>query len=80
MEDLSFFYTFDIIASEMLEEGNYEVMSAGIYVNMEASGVFISQKQLEEMSECAHLTRDTKSKAKRVLVEIEQYAKEGGEL
>ena len=81
MDDFQFISTFSILIDEMLEEGNYEVMANGVFVEFTVNGTFITRTELCNIRDCKNISRTTRDKVRAVLDALEEQAKEeeGGE-
>ena len=81
MDELLFTNTFDMIISELLLEGNYDVAAQGIFIELPENVMFITRTELRDMRDNKKLSRSTRDKVRAVLDELEEQAKEeeGGE-
>lgn len=82
MDELLFTNTFDMIISELLTEGNYDVATQGVFIELPENVMFITRTELRDMRDNKKLSRSTRDKVRAVLDEIEDYRKEqeGGEV
>ena len=66
MDDFQFISTFSILIDEMLEEGNYEVMANGVFVEFTVNGTFITRTELCNIRDCKkHITHHQRQGASR---------------
>lgn len=81
MDELLFTNTLDMIISELLTEGNYDVATQGVFIELPENVMFITRTELRDMRDNKKLSRSTRDKVRAVLDEIEDYRKEqeGGE-
>ena len=81
MDELLFTNTFDMIISELLTEGNYDVAAQGIFIELPENVMFITRTELRDMRDNKKLSRSTRDKVRAVLDALEEQAKEeeGGE-
>ena len=81
MDELLFTNTFDMIISELLTEGNYDVAMQGVFIELPENVMFITRTELRDMRDNKKLSRSTRDKVRAVLDALEEQAKEeeGGE-
>ena len=81
MDELLFTNTFDMIISELLTEGNYDVATTGVFIKLPENVMFITRTELRDMRDNKKLSRSTRDKVRAVLDALEEQAKEeeGGE-
>ena len=76
MDELLFTNTFDMIISELLTEGNYDVAAQGIFIELPENVMFITRTELRDMRDNKKLSRSTRDKVRAVLDALEEQAKE----
>lgn len=76
MDELLFTNTFDMIISELLTEGNYDVATQGVFIELPENVMFITRTELRDMRDNKQLSRSTRDKVRAVLDEIDDYNKE----
>lgn len=54
--------TIEVILEELLEEGNYEAMNDGIYINIGTSSMFVRKNDLEDLADEKELSKTTRNK------------------
>lgn len=81
MDDLQLTNTFDMIISELLTEGNYDVATQGVFIELPENVMFVTRAELQNMRDNKQLSRSTRDKVRAVLDALEEQAKEeeGGE-
>ena len=81
MDELLFTNTFDMIISELLTEGNYDVVTTGVFIKLPENVMFITRTELRDMRDNKKLSRSTRDKVRAVLDAMEEQIKEeeGGE-
>ena len=81
MDELLFTNTFDMIISELLTEGNYDVATQGVFIELPENVMFVTRAELQNMRDNKQLSRTTRDKLRAVLDALEEQAKEeeGGE-
>ena len=81
MDELLFTNTFDMIISELQTEGNYDVTTQGVFIELSENVMFITRTELRDMRDSKKLSRSTRDKVRAVLDELEEQIKEeeGGE-
>lgn len=81
MDELLFTNTFDMIISELLTDGNYDVATTGVFIKLPENVMFITRTELRDMRDNKKLSRSTRDKVRAVLDALEEQAKEeeGGE-
>lgn len=81
MDELQITNTFDMIISELLTEGNYDVATQGVFIELPENVMFVTRTELQNMRDNKQLSRSTRDKVRAVLDELEEQAKEeeGGE-
>lgn len=81
MDELLFTNTFDMIISDLLTEGNYDVATTGVFIELPENVMFITRTELRDMRDNKKLSRSTRDKVRAVLDALEEQAKEeeGGE-
>ena len=77
MDELLFTNTFDMIISELLTEGNYDVATQGVFIELPENVMFITRTELQDMRDNKKLSRSTRDKVRAVLDELEEQTKEG---
>ena len=76
MDELLFTNTFDMIISELLTEGNYDVATQGVFIELPENVMFITRTELRDMRDNKKLSRSTRDKVRAVLDILEEQAKE----
>lgn len=76
MDELLFTNTFDMIISELLTEGNYDVATQGVFIELPENVMFITRTELQNMRDNKQLSRSTRDKVRAVIDEIDDYNKE----
>ena len=76
MDELQLTNTFDMIISELLTEGNYDVATQGVFIELPENVMFITRTELQNMRDNKQLSRSTRDKVRAVLDEIDDYNKE----
>ena len=76
MDELLFTNTFDMIISELLTEGNYDVATQGVFIELPENVMFITRTELQNMRDNKQLSRSTRDKVRAVLDDIDDYNKE----
>ena len=81
MDELQLTNTFDMIISELLTEGNYDVATQGVFIELPENVMFVTRAELQNMRDNKQLSRTTRDKLRAVLDALEEQAKEeeGGE-
>lgn len=81
MDELQITNTFDMIISELLTEGNYDVATQGVFIELPENVMFVTRAELQNMRDNKQLSRSTRDKLRAVLDALEEQAKEeeGGE-
>lgn len=81
MDDLQLTNTLDMIISELLTEGNYDVATQGVFIELPENVMFVTRAELQNMRDNKLLSRSTRDKVRAVLDALEEQAKEeeGGE-
>ena len=76
MDELQLTNTFDMIISELLTEGNYDVATQGVFIELPENVMFITRTELQNMRDNKQLSRSTRDKVRAVIDEIDDYNKE----
>ena len=76
MDELLFTNTFDMIISELLTAGNYDVATQGVFIELPENVMFITRTELRNMRDNKQLSRVTRDKVRAVIDEIDDYNKE----
>lgn len=81
MDELQLTNTFDMIISELLTEGNYDVATQRVFIELPENVMFVTRAELQNMRDNKKLSRSTRDKVRTVLDTLEEQAKEeeGGE-
>ena len=81
MDELQLTNTLDMIISELLTEGNYDVATQGVFIELPENVIFVTRAELQNMRDNKQLSRCTRDKVRAVLDALEEQAKEeeGGE-
>lgn len=76
MDDLQLTNTFDMIISELLTEGNYDVATQGVFIELPENVMFVTRAELQSMRNNKQLSRSTRDKVRAVLDDIDDHNKE----
>ena len=75
MDELQLTNTFDMIISELLTEGNYDVATQGVFIELPENVMFVTCAELQNMRDNKQLSRSTRDKVRAVLDNIDDYNK-----
>ena len=70
--------TAEVIMTEILTEGNYEVAETGIWVQLASTQFFLARTELLYTCKENKLNRQVEERVLDVVAEIDNYEKEGG--
>lgn len=76
MDELQLTNTFDMIISELLTEGNYDVATQGVFIELPENVMFITRTELRNMRDNKQLSRGTRDKVRAVLDALEEQTEE----
>lgn len=76
MDELQLTNTFDMIISELLTEGNYDVATQGVFIELPENVMFVTRAELQNIRDNKQLSRSTRDKVRAVIDEIDDYNKE----
>ena len=76
MDELQLTNTLDMIISELLTEGNYDVATQGVFIELPENVMFVTRAELQNMRDNKQLSRSTRDKVRAVIDEIDDYNKE----
>lgn len=78
MKNIMMQTTADVILTEILTEGNYEVTGNGIWVQLATSQFFLARTELLYTCKENKLNRQVEERVLDVVAEIDNYEQEGG--
>lgn len=76
MDELLFTNTFDMIISELLTEGNYEVAETGIWVQLASSQFYVTRTELAYTVKDEQMNRQIRERVHQVIDEIDKFKNE----
>lgn len=76
MDELQLTNTFDMIISELLTEGNYDVATQGVFIELPENVMLVTRAELQNMRDNKQLSRVTRDKVRAVLDDIDDFNKE----
>ena len=76
MDELQLTNTFDMIISELLTEGNYDVATQGVFIELPENVMNITRTELRNMRDNKQLSRGTRDKVRAVLDALEEQTEE----